>query len=82
MEILKTNANETIIENEYCDVFPNQVSMEEVCLIETMEKNMNLQTQSNVIENDEEKMKWNLQKLHVQREKWRMHDKNALCWSF
>jgi hypothetical protein len=53
-----------------------------VCLIETMEKNMNLQTQSNVIENDEEKMKWNLQKLHVQREKWRMHDKNALSWSF
>lgn len=39
-----TNTNETIIENEYCDIIPNQVSMEEVCLIEPMQENKNLQT--------------------------------------
>jgi hypothetical protein len=33
-----------IIENEYCDNFPNRVSVEEVSLIETMEKNKSLQT--------------------------------------
>jgi hypothetical protein len=37
MECSRTN--EKIIENEYCDIFPNQVFMEEVSLIETMEKN-------------------------------------------
>jgi hypothetical protein len=42
MECSKTN--ETIIENEYCDVFLNQVSMEEVSLIETMEENRSMQT--------------------------------------
>ncbi len=43
--------------------FFNQVSMEEVYLTETMEENMNLQTQSNAIQNEEKKMKVNLQKL-------------------
>ncbi len=42
MEFSKTN--EIIIENEYCDIFPNQISMEEVSLIETMEENRSLQT--------------------------------------
>jgi hypothetical protein len=27
-------------------------------------------------------MKLNLQKLHVKREIWRLHDNNAFCWSF
>jgi hypothetical protein len=31
--------NEILIENEYCDIFPNRVSMEEVFFIEIMEKN-------------------------------------------
>jgi hypothetical protein len=44
MEFSRTNINETIIENEYFDIIPNQVSMEEVCLIEPMEENKNLQT--------------------------------------
>jgi hypothetical protein len=40
MECSRTN--ETIIENEYYDIFPNQVSMEEVSFIEIMEKNKSL----------------------------------------
>jgi hypothetical protein len=36
MEFLRTN--EIVIENEYCDIFPNQVSMEEISFIEIMEK--------------------------------------------
>ncbi len=42
MESLRTN--EIVIENEYFDIFPNQVSMEKVSLIETMEKNRSFQT--------------------------------------
>jgi hypothetical protein len=41
MECAKTN--ETTIENEYCDIFPNQVSMEEVSLTKTMEENRSMQ---------------------------------------
>jgi hypothetical protein len=44
MEFSRTNINETILENDYCDIVPNQVSMEEVSLIETMEENKSLQT--------------------------------------
>jgi hypothetical protein len=36
--------NETIIETEYWDIFPNQVFMEEVFLTETMEENKSLET--------------------------------------
>jgi len=51
MECSRTN--EKIIENEYCDIFPNQVSMEYVILTETMEENKSLQTQSNAIQSEE-----------------------------
>ncbi len=50
--------NETIIGNEYLYIFPNL--MEEVSLIKTMEENRSLQTQSSVIQNEEDKMKANL----------------------
>jgi hypothetical protein len=30
MESSKTNVNEIVIENEYSDIFPNQVCMKEV----------------------------------------------------
>ncbi len=82
MEQSRKNTNETIIENEYYDIFANQVPMEGVFMTETIEKNISFQTQSNAIQNEEEKMKINLQKLHVQKEKWKRHDRNALCWSF
>jgi hypothetical protein len=44
--------------------------MEEEPLIETMEKNRSLETQQNIIDHDEKRMKLNLQKLHVKREIW------------
>ncbi len=39
--------NETIIENEHCDIFPNQISIEKVSLTKIMEKNKSLQKQPN-----------------------------------
>jgi hypothetical protein len=42
MEFSRTN--ETIIGNDYCDIFPNQVFTKEVYLIETMEENRSMQT--------------------------------------
>jgi hypothetical protein len=69
MEFSRTNENETIIENEFCDILPNQISMEKEPLIEILQENINLQTYSNVIENEEMKMKLNFQKLNGQREK-------------
>jgi hypothetical protein len=42
MEDFRANENETILENEYYDIFPNQVSMEEESLTKTMEKNRSL----------------------------------------
>jgi hypothetical protein len=37
-----SRSNEIVIKNEYCDIFPNQVSLEEVSLAETMEENSSL----------------------------------------
>jgi hypothetical protein len=39
--------------------------MGEELMIETTKENRNLQTRLNIIDSDEEKMKLNLQKLHV-----------------
>jgi hypothetical protein len=41
----KANENETILKNDSCDFFLDQVFMEEEPLIETMEKNRSLKTQ-------------------------------------
>ncbi len=38
MEYSRTNENETTIEKEFCNIFPNQVFMEEVPWTKTMEK--------------------------------------------
>jgi hypothetical protein len=69
MDFSRTNENETIIENEFCDIFPNQIYVGKETLTEIMQESINLQTYSNVIENEEMKMKLNFQKLHGQREK-------------
>ncbi len=82
MEFSRTNENEIIVENEICDIFPNQISMDKEPLIEIMQENINLQTYSNAIKNEEMKMQLNFQKLHGQREKWKVHNRNALCWSY
>jgi hypothetical protein len=49
MESSRLNINEIVIENKHCDIFPNQVSMEEVFLTKNMERIKSLQTQSIVI---------------------------------
>jgi len=48
-----------------------------------MSKNyLGLEIKSNKIFNNEEKrMKMSLQKLHVQKIKWRLQGTNALCWT-
>jgi hypothetical protein len=43
--------------------------MDKEPLIEIMQENINLQTYSNAIKNEEMKMQLNFQKLHGQREK-------------
>jgi flagellar basal body rod protein FlgG len=48
------------LENESCDVFSNQVLMEEEPLTKMMEQNRSLQIQSNIINKDEKMMKLNL----------------------
>jgi hypothetical protein len=42
MESFKTNTNEIVIENEYYDIFPNQVFMEEVFKTKTMQENKSM----------------------------------------
>jgi hypothetical protein len=49
--------NEIVIENECFDIFPNQFFMEEISIIETTEENRSLQTQSSVIQSEENKIK-------------------------
>ncbi len=41
--------NETIIDNERCDIFPSQISIKELSLTKIMEENKSLQTQPNAI---------------------------------
>jgi hypothetical protein len=69
MEFSRTNENEIIIENDFFDIFPNQFFVEKEPLTKIMQENINLQTYSNVIKNEEMKMKLNFQRLHGQREK-------------
>jgi len=42
MEFSRKNSNEKIIENENCDIFPDQVSMEEISFTGIMGKKMSL----------------------------------------
>jgi hypothetical protein len=64
MESSKTY--ETVIENEYCDILPNQVSMEQVSLIETMEKKL-------------EVCKHNLVPFRVKKRYLKRIYKNCIC---
>ncbi len=63
-----------------CEVFMNEAKTE-TNLME--EENLSLQTQKNVVQEDETKIsKLQLEKLMNQRKEWRGHNINALCWSF
>jgi hypothetical protein len=63
-----SRTNEIVIENEYCHIFPNQISMEEVSLTETIEENRSLQTQSYAIQS-EKKNKKKIYKKNICKEK-------------
>ncbi len=60
----------------------NEVECEDEVFEDTQE-NPSLQTKKNkVLENDKKRIKQNLELLHSQRKKQRLHNRNALCWSF
>lgn len=72
-----------MIQNETCEIYLNEIVMEEEIMEERSKEGSILQTKSN--------RGWimkikliniNLQKLYVQRVKWRPHSKNALCGFF
>jgi hypothetical protein len=68
------------MKNVSCELFMNEVETE----TNLMEKNNpNLQTEKNVVLEDEiEITKLQLKKLMNQRKNWRGHNKNAFCWFF
>ncbi len=57
----------TRIENEFCDFFSNEISMEGEPLIKALDENA-----------IHEKMQINLEKLHAQRLFWRFHNRFTL----
>jgi len=80
---------EQFSENENtCDILMNEVRMEDELLLElqeneSLEENESFQTEGNRnLRMNEEKMKENFKKLHVQRSFWKGNSRNALCWAF
>jgi hypothetical protein len=71
-----------------CDILMNEVRMEDEPLLEpqeniNLEENESFQIEGNKnLGMNEEKMKENFLKLHVQRSFWRGNNINALCWAF
>jgi len=71
-----------------CDIFMNEVKMEDEPLLE-LQENINLQENENFqiegsrnLKMNEEKMKENFKKLHTQKSFWRGNNRNVLCWAF
>jgi hypothetical protein len=71
MEQSNQNQNITRIENEFCNFFSNEISMEQAPLIKALDENA-----------IHEKMQINLEKLHAQRLFWRFHNIYTICWVF
>ncbi len=81
MESFSGNENK-LIQNEGCEMFMNEAKYKDK-VMEEIQENLSLQIKENkVLTNDEKNMKQNLKLLHSQREKWRPHNRNALCWPF
>jgi hypothetical protein len=77
----QSSKNENMMNENTTKLCMNDV-MEEKCLQEC-EINPNFQTKSSQNpKNEEQTMKENKRKLHVQRKIWKAHDKNSLCWVF
>ncbi len=72
MEQSSLNENVIRIENEFYEILPIQVSMEDDPLVEASEENPTLQTKTNSIH---ERMQVNFEKLHVQKVFCRPHNK-------
>jgi hypothetical protein len=73
------------MKNIYNDdqIYLNDVVMKEERMEEKSEIQPNLQTKESINTNEGEKRnKENFLKLHLQINKWRHDNKNALCWSF
>jgi hypothetical protein len=71
MEQLNQNQNITRIENEFCEIISNEISMEEEPLTKALEENP-----------IHEKMQVNLEKLHAQRLFWRFCNRFTLYVGF
>ncbi len=73
MEQLSQNQNQNItrIENEFCEIISNEISMEDEPLAKAWEQNP-----------IHEKMQVNLDKLHAQRLFWRFHNRFMLYVGF
>jgi hypothetical protein len=64
MEQSSQNENVIRIENEFCEILSNEVSMEEDPLVESSKENPTLQTKTSSIY---EKMQVNFEKLDAQK---------------
>ncbi len=71
------------IEIEFCEMFQNDISLEEEPLPETSQGNESLQTQQSTIpKSDKENVNKRFHVLHVQRLFRKPYGKNAFCWAF
>jgi hypothetical protein len=66
--------------NEFCEKFPNQVSMGNEPLVIFLKKNYSFQTNKNKLYSWKDA--FNFQKLHVQRVFQKPYNTPALCWAF
>jgi hypothetical protein len=64
MEQSSQNENVIRIENEFCEILSNEVSIKENPLVEASKENPALQTKTSSIH---ERMQVNFEKLHVQK---------------
>jgi len=75
---MKLNENVTKFENELCDFFPNEVSMEKEPLVEVSKENPNLQIE---IKSTHERHNSILRTyMWTQRVLWKPHNEIILCW--
>ncbi len=61
-----------------------KICISDVVLEDMFEENPNVQreTSSSLENGNEEIMKSNFKKLHVQRKSWKPHGRTSLCWTF
>ncbi len=71
------------IQTKFCEIFQNDISLEEEPLPKTSQGNESLQTQLSIVpKSDQENVNQRFHVLHAQRLFWKPYGKNALCWAF